>query len=159
MVVRSAARRRCSWCCCPAAAQGSAFATTPGKMKSSPPHHGHTLCLLGLLSMSHGLAAGIAPPPPPSPAPAAAVGEVLSVKAFGAKGDGVADDAVPFQLAIDAAQRHYRSLFVPAGVYRLDTGLIVNRTTHAPGDDEDYKVRPSCPAAPVRPPSRRLLQT
>lgn len=53
---------------------------------------------------------------------------MLNVVDFGAVGDGVTDCSSAIQRAIDQAQREYRALFVPAGIYRVDTGLMVNTT-------------------------------
>jgi len=53
---------------------------------------------------------------------------MLNVVDFGAVGDGVTDCSPAIQRAIDQAQREYRALFVPAGIYRVDTGLMVNTT-------------------------------
>ncbi len=43
----------------------------------------------------------------------------LSVRSYGAKGDGKADDTRAFIKALQAASRSHRRLVVPAGVYRL----------------------------------------
>lgn len=50
--------------------------------------------------------------------------EWVSVKDFGAVGDGVADDTAAIQAAIDAAIG--KKLFFPAGTYRLTAGLTVS---------------------------------
>jgi hypothetical protein len=47
--------------------------------------------------------------------------DTVSVKDFGAVGDGVADDTVAIQAAINAANG--RTLYLPAGTYRLNSGL------------------------------------
>ena len=52
----------------------------------------------------------------------------MNVVDFGAVGDGVTDCASAIQMAIDQAQRENRALFVPAGIYRVDSGLVVNTT-------------------------------
>jgi hypothetical protein len=50
--------------------------------------------------------------------------DVVSVKDFGAVGDGVADDTAAIQAAVDAAQNSYnRSVRIPCGIYKI-TGLI-----------------------------------
>lgn len=50
--------------------------------------------------------------------------DVVSVKDFGARGDGVADDTESLRAAIEAAQAARRSLFIPAGNY-LIRGLTI----------------------------------
>jgi hypothetical protein len=47
--------------------------------------------------------------------------DVVSVKDFGAVGDGAADDSIPIQNAINAAAG--RPVFIPAGTYRLNSQL------------------------------------
>lgn len=51
--------------------------------------------------------------------------ESISVKDFGAVGDGIADDTAAFQAAVDAAQ----TIYVPAGTYRISTVTISSNTT------------------------------
>lgn len=58
---------------------------------------------------------------------------MLSVADFGAVGDGVTDCTDAIQRAIDQAQREYRALFVPAGIYRIEAGLVVHRTQPSAG--------------------------
>jgi hypothetical protein len=55
----------------------------------------------------------------------AKLGEFLSVKDFGATGDGITDDAAAFQAAITAALAADVDLYVPAGIYNVLTGLTV----------------------------------
>jgi hypothetical protein len=50
--------------------------------------------------------------------------DVVSVKDFGAVGDGVADDTVAIQAAIDSCWNTSRTLYVPSGTY-LVTGLTL----------------------------------
>jgi polygalacturonase len=56
---------------------------------------------------------------------ASKMGDVVSVKDFGAVGDGVADDTAAIQAAIDATTG---VLYFPAGTYRINTCL---RITHS----------------------------
>lgn len=48
--------------------------------------------------------------------------EFVSVKDFGAVGDGVTDDTAAIQAAIDSNQ----TIFVPAGKYRITSSILVN---------------------------------
>ena len=60
---------------------------------------------------------------------AAVIGEVYSVKdpAFGAAGDGVADDTAEIQAAIDAAEAAGGGVvYLPAGQYLISAQLLVN---------------------------------
>lgn len=50
--------------------------------------------------------------------------ETLSVKDFGAVGDGVADDTAAIQAALNAAKNSSALLF-PAGVYRITSTLVI----------------------------------
>lgn len=71
----------------------------------------------------------------PSP-PVAAL--LLSVRDFGAVGDGITDDAAAIQRGIDASQQQQRALWFPAGIYAVSTGLVVRRTNrHAHLDAPD----------------------
>lgn len=51
--------------------------------------------------------------------------DIISVKDFGAVGDGITDDTLAVQAAIDAAGNQ-KGLFFPAGVYILSSTLDVN---------------------------------
>lgn len=51
--------------------------------------------------------------------------ETISVKDFGAIGDGVFDNTAAFQLAINAATVNHSSLFVPAGQYLITSTLSI----------------------------------
>jgi hypothetical protein len=64
-----------------------------------------------------------------SPAPGAAGAHLLlSVRDFGAAGDGTTDDAAAIQRGIDASQLQQRTLWFPAGVYLVSNGLVVHCT-------------------------------
>ena len=83
----------------------------------------------------------------------------MNAKDFGARGDCVhpgdytsgcldcvvcdTDDAPALQRAIDAAQLAGRSLFIPAGVYRVNTTLLI-RCTGARDPIEDNSPNPMC---------------
>jgi hypothetical protein len=54
--------------------------------------------------------------------------ESVSVKDFGAVGDGVADDTAAIHAAIDYAKLRRASVFVPAGVYRVTSGYTQSTT-------------------------------
>jgi hypothetical protein len=54
--------------------------------------------------------------------------ETVSVKDFGAVGDGVADDTVAIQAAIDYVEGNGGgSIYLPSGVYKLNSGLTISR--------------------------------
>jgi hypothetical protein len=60
-------------------------------------------------------------------------GEMVSVRDFGAVGDGIADDGPAFQAALDAAQ----AVFVPAGRYRLASTVEVRPRRRISGAGRD----------------------
>lgn len=53
----------------------------------------------------------------------------ISVKSFGAVGDGVKDDSASFQRALDAAREQGRPLQVPPGTYRIARGINITQQT------------------------------
>jgi hypothetical protein len=55
--------------------------------------------------------------------------DVVSVKDFGAVGDGVADDTAAIQAAVDAAN----NVFVPSGNYRLASSVVLKTNTTIQG--------------------------
>jgi hypothetical protein len=69
------------------------------------------------------------PPTAPSAAPTAA--SRVSVKDFGARGDGITDDAPAIQAALDSVPAGGGTVLVPAGDYRLGRTLVIShdRTT------------------------------
>lgn len=53
----------------------------------------------------------------------------ISVKSFGAVGDGVRDESASFQRALDTAREQGRPLLVPPGTYRITKGLNIRQQT------------------------------
>jgi parallel beta-helix repeat protein len=53
-------------------------------------------------------------------------GEMVSVKDFGAVGDGVADDTAAIQAAMSYCSNNGKTVFVPSGTYRISTVTITN---------------------------------
>lgn len=53
---------------------------------------------------------------------------MLSVRDYGAVGNGAADDGPAIQRGIDASQQQQRALWFPAGVYAVSQGLVVRCT-------------------------------
>lgn len=70
--------------------------------------------------------------------------EWVSVKDFGAVGDGVADDTAAIQAAVDAAIASRRSLFVPRtsqgalGMYRITAPITISAGIRIFGDGTNY---------------------
>lgn len=58
--------------------------------------------------------------------------QTLSVKDFGAVGNGVADDTTAIQNALNAATG--RGVYFPAGTYRISTTLVIKTNTTLVGD-------------------------
>lgn len=67
---------------------------------------------------------------------AARLAEQVSVRDFGAVGDGIADDAPAFQAALDA----HDSVFVPPGTYRLASTLQILPRRHLTGAGRDISI-------------------
>lgn len=67
---------------------------------------------------------------------AAKLGELVSVKDFGAEGDGVTDDSAAFQAALDRHQR----VFVPPGTYRLSMEIQIRPRRHLVGAGRDATI-------------------
>lgn len=84
------------------------------------------LCFFASKADSHPIVKMLAASPPQP----GAMG--LNAKDFGAIGDGVADDSLALQAAMDAAFERSLPLLVPAGHYRINVTLNIN-TTSRPG--------------------------
>jgi hypothetical protein len=54
---------------------------------------------------------------------AAKLNDIVSVKDFGAVGNGVADDAISFQNALNYASTNNKTLFIPAGEYKCAAAI------------------------------------
>jgi hypothetical protein len=76
-------------------------------------------------SWSFTTAAANGPPTPtPTPAPTA---YTVSVKDFGATGDGTTDDAPAIQAAIESLAATGGTVYVPAGDYRLGSSVVIDQ--------------------------------
>jgi len=62
--------------------------------------------------------------------------EVVSVKDFGAIGDGVTDDTSAIQAALDASS----AVYVPAGTYLISAPLVINPPTTLFGENADASI-------------------
>jgi hypothetical protein len=67
-------------------------------------------------------------------------GQGINAKAYGAKGDGVANDTTSLQNALNAAFAAQEDLFIPSGVY-LVTGLRIPGRALASQDDRGKTIR------------------
>src|SRR5438552_3587176 len=52
-------------------------------------------------------------------------GEVINVKEFGAKGDGVTDDTTPIQNALNAVPSTGGTVLFPVGTYKISSTLLI----------------------------------
>ena len=76
-------------------------------------------------------------------APEGTPGRVYDVRAFGAKGDGVASDSAAIQRALDAAGKTEGTVWIPAGTYlchdlRVPQRVTVEARGHWTYDGEDH---------------------
>tara|TARA_R110000822_G_scaffold2985_4_gene13652 strand:+ start:56 stop:2677 length:2622 start_codon:yes stop_codon:yes gene_type:complete len=73
---------------------------------------------------------------------ASKLNDTVSVKDFGAVGDGVADDTVAIQAAINAAQINNTTIRIPVGVYNISATLLITKPITIIGDRQTGFVRP-----------------
>jgi len=67
--------------------------------------------------------------------------ETVSVKDFGAVGDGVTDDTAAIQAAIDACEVLKKPIFFPAGTYIITSGLTVQqKEVHVIGEGSESTI-------------------
>lgn len=78
---------------------------------------------------------------------AAKLGESVSVKDFGAVGDGATDDTVAVQAAVDWAILNGKALYFPAGRYKVTAAINVTAPLHIHGED------PQLPGVPLAAPT------
>lgn len=67
----------------------------------------------------------------------AKMGEIVSVKDFGATGDGVTDDTAAIQAALDYAALVFATVLLPRGDYRTSDALVLSSTTGLRGEGLD----------------------
>jgi hypothetical protein len=74
--------------------------------------------------------------------------DVISVKDFGAVGDGVADDTAEIQAALDAGAG--KCVYLPPGTYKTTAALTISANTTVQADDRRavIDVQPANPATP-----------
>ena len=65
-------------------------------------------------------------------------GDYLSVKDFGAKGDGTTDDTVAINNAIASAASNVRKVFFPTGIYILTSPLVITAPVTFVGEGSGY---------------------
>ena len=69
--------------------------------------------------------------------------DVIDVKWFGAVADGVTDDQNAIQASIDATDDYINTVYIPAGVYFIDTLIYVEKsgvTVYGDGDSTRLKI-------------------
>lgn len=66
--------------------------------------------------------------------------DTLSVKDFGAVGDGVTNDTVAVQAALDSAASQKKRVYIPAGVYQLSDRITCAGNVSVQGDGKNLSV-------------------
>ena len=64
----------------------------------------------------------------------------LNVKDFGAKGDGVNDDAIAIQSALNYATNNLKTVYIPRGNYKIGNTLLIPDNTHLKGDNRQFTI-------------------
>ena len=72
----------------------------------------------------------------------------INAKDYGAKADGISDDTKAIQMAMNAAQSNGGICYLPAGMYRIDSTLIVPSGVTLKGSSEAVP-HPLCPIGTV----------
>lgn len=73
--------------------------------------------------------------------------ETVSVKDFGATGDGTTDDTAAIQLALNAGT--YGAVYFPTGTYKVSSALTVNPSTHVFGSGYDAIIKTNSATANI----------
>ena len=77
--------------------------------------------------------------------------ETVSVKDFGAVGDGVTDDTVAIQAALDYAESTKKALYLPIGTYAVSQTLRISEFTTIRGEGRHYSVITGVPFSMTTP--------
>ena len=80
------------------------------------------------------------------------LGEMVSVKDFGAIGDGSVDDSTAFQAALD----QHAAIHVPAGTYRLDSEIQIKPRRRLFGADATHRLEGVAMLSLVHPDDRAM---
>jgi hypothetical protein len=72
--------------------------------------------------------------------------EMISVKDFGATGDGVTDDSGALQAAITAAGAQNATLYIPDGTYYYTSLLVISSPMTITGDGYGSQLKPNTPS-------------
>jgi hypothetical protein len=75
--------------------------------------------------------------------------QTVSVKDFGAKGDGSTNDTAAIQYAVNACQLTGASLYIPAGTYKATSSINITTRLHLYGDSAQTSVIQSTAAEAI----------
>ena len=76
--------------------------------------------------------------------------EFVSVKDFGAVGDGVTDDTAAIQAALDSLPSFGGEVYVPTGQYRVTAGLVANKRVRLVGAGYSYLLASPSPCVIIK---------